>query len=113
MRPGVECRGSAGRRIACRRSERSQSENLDAAASFFAADEALYYANQFVMRSRDRGKTWEKISGDLARVNPTVPETLDPLTAKDIDQADDRSLRRRLFHWTFTARSNNSMGGHR
>jgi len=38
------------------------------------------------MRSRDRGKTWEKISGDLARVNPTVPATLDPITAKDIDQ---------------------------
>ena len=53
---------------------------------FSLADEALYYANQFVMRSRDRGKTWEKISADLARVNPPVPETLDPLTAKDIDQ---------------------------
>ena len=53
---------------------------------FSLADEALYYANQFVMRSRDRGKTWEKISVDLARVNPPVPETLDPLTAKDIDQ---------------------------
>jgi photosystem II stability/assembly factor-like uncharacterized protein len=53
---------------------------------FSQADEALYYANQFVMRSRDRGHTWEKISGDLARVNPAVPGTLDPLTAKDIDQ---------------------------
>ena len=53
---------------------------------FSLADEALYYANQFVMRSRDRGKTWEKISPDLARVNPPVPSNLDPLTAKDIDQ---------------------------
>jgi photosystem II stability/assembly factor-like uncharacterized protein len=53
---------------------------------FSQADEALYYANQFVMRSRDRGKTWEKISPDLSRVNPAVPETLDSLTAKDIDQ---------------------------
>ena len=53
---------------------------------FSAADEALYYANQFVMRSRDRGKSWEQISPDLARVNPPVPATLDPLTAKDIDQ---------------------------
>jgi photosystem II stability/assembly factor-like uncharacterized protein len=53
---------------------------------FSQADEAMYYANQFVMRSRDRGKTWEKISGDLARVNPQVPATLDPVTAKDIDQ---------------------------
>jgi len=38
------------------------------------------------MRSRDRGRTWEKISPDLTRVNPPVPVTLDPLTAKDIDQ---------------------------
>jgi len=54
---------------------------------FSAADEALYYANQFVMRSRDRGKTWEKISPDLARLNPELPANLDPVTAKDIDQA--------------------------
>jgi hypothetical protein len=53
---------------------------------FSQADEALYYANQFVMRSRDRGKTWEKISPDLARLNPPVPATLDPVTDKDIDQ---------------------------
>jgi len=53
---------------------------------FSQADEALYYANQFVMRSRDRGRTWEKISPDLARLNPPVPATLDPVTAKDIDQ---------------------------
>ncbi len=53
---------------------------------FSQADEALYYANQFVMRSRDRGRTWEKISPDLARVNPDVPANLDPATAKDIDQ---------------------------
>jgi len=54
---------------------------------FSQSDEALYYANQFVMRTRDRGRTWEKISPDLARVNPTVPATLDPVTAKDIDQS--------------------------
>ena len=53
---------------------------------FSLADEALYYSNQFVMRSRDRGRTWEKISPDLARMNPEVPATLDPVTAKDIDQ---------------------------
>ncbi len=53
---------------------------------FSLADEALYYANQFVFRTRDRGKTWEKISGDLARVNPPLPSNLDPATAKDIDQ---------------------------
>jgi photosystem II stability/assembly factor-like uncharacterized protein len=53
---------------------------------FSQADEALYYSNQFVFRSRGRGKTWQKISPDLARVNPEVPRTLDPITAKDIDQ---------------------------
>jgi photosystem II stability/assembly factor-like uncharacterized protein len=54
---------------------------------FSQADEALYYSNQFVFRSRDRGRSWEKISPDLARVNPAVPATLDPVTAKDIDEA--------------------------
>ena len=53
---------------------------------FSQADEAMYYANQFVMRSRDRARTWEKISADLARVNPPVPANLDPVTAKDVDQ---------------------------
>jgi photosystem II stability/assembly factor-like uncharacterized protein len=53
---------------------------------FSQADEALYYANQFVFRTRDRGKTWEKISPDLTRVNPELPKTLDPVTAKDIDE---------------------------
>ena len=53
---------------------------------FSQADETLYYSNQFVMRSRDRGRTWEKISADLSRLNPPVPATLDPITAKNIDQ---------------------------
>ena len=53
---------------------------------FSQADEAMYYANQFVMRTRDRGKTWEKISPDLSRLHPELPARLDPITAKDIDQ---------------------------
>jgi photosystem II stability/assembly factor-like uncharacterized protein len=53
---------------------------------FSTADEALYYSNQFVFRSRDRGKSWSKISPDLTRLNPEVPKNLDPVTAKDIDQ---------------------------
>jgi hypothetical protein len=53
---------------------------------FSEADEALYFANQFVMRSRDRGKTWEKISADMSRKNPPVPANLDAVTAKDIDE---------------------------
>jgi len=54
---------------------------------FSLSDEAMYYANQFVFRTRDRGRTWKKISPDLARLKPDVPATLDPLTAKDIDEA--------------------------
>jgi photosystem II stability/assembly factor-like uncharacterized protein len=53
---------------------------------FSTKDEALYYSNQFVFRTRDRGKTWQKISPDLARLHPEVPKGLDPATAKDIDQ---------------------------
>ncbi|MGH9607067.1 MAG: WD40/YVTN/BNR-like repeat-containing protein [Terracidiphilus sp.] len=53
---------------------------------FSKADGALYYSNQFVFRSRDRGRTWEKISPDLTRMNPGVPKNLDPITAKDIDE---------------------------
>ena len=53
---------------------------------FSTVDEALYYANQFVYRTRDRGRTWEKISPDLARTNPELPPGIDPVTAKDIDE---------------------------
>ncbi|MGA8939364.1 MAG: hypothetical protein WB439_09380 [Acidobacteriaceae bacterium] len=53
---------------------------------FSPADQALYYSNQFVFRTRDHGATWEKISPDLTRVDPAVPKTLDPVTAKDIDE---------------------------
>jgi photosystem II stability/assembly factor-like uncharacterized protein len=53
---------------------------------FSLADEALYYSNQFVFRTRDRGKTWTRISPDLTRLHPEAPKTLDPVTAKDIDQ---------------------------
>ncbi|MGD1092879.1 MAG: glycoside hydrolase [Bryobacteraceae bacterium] len=53
---------------------------------FSPSDDALYFSNQFVFRTRDRGKTWEKISPDLARLNPPVPANLDPVTAQDIDQ---------------------------
>jgi photosystem II stability/assembly factor-like uncharacterized protein len=53
---------------------------------FSQADEALYYSNQFVFRTRDHGRTWQKISSDLTRLHPEVPKTLDQVTAKDIDQ---------------------------
>ncbi len=53
---------------------------------FSLADEALYFSNQFVFRTRDRGITWQKISPDLSRMSPEIPNNLDALTAHDIDQ---------------------------
>ena len=53
---------------------------------FSLADEALYYSNQFVFRTRDRGRTWKKISPDLSRTGPETPKNLDAVTARDIDQ---------------------------
>ena len=53
---------------------------------FSLADQALYYSNQFVFRTRDRGRNWQKISPDLTRLNPEVPAILDAVTAKDIDE---------------------------
>ena len=54
---------------------------------FSQADEALYYANQFVLRSRDRGKhLGENQPRPGARSIRPCPPTLDPVTAKDIDQ---------------------------
>ena len=44
---------------------------------------ALYYANQFLFRTTDAGGHWEKVSPDLTREAPGVPETLDPSTAED------------------------------
>jgi photosystem II stability/assembly factor-like uncharacterized protein len=46
-------------------------------------DHALYFGNQRLFRTRDGGQTWTPISPDLTRVDPGVPPTLDPSTAKD------------------------------
>ncbi len=53
---------------------------------FSPADGALYYSNQFVFRTRDHGRSWQKISPDLSRMKPQVPASLDPVTATDIDE---------------------------
>jgi len=44
---------------------------------------ALYASHQQVFRSRDRGRSWQKISPDLTRPNPGVPPNLDAPTAAD------------------------------
>ena len=42
----------------------------------------LYFAHQSLFRTINQGKTWEEISPDLTRENPSVPSTLDPMTAR-------------------------------
>ena len=49
----------------------------------FGPDGALYASYQNIFRSRDRGRSWQRISGDLARRAPGVPATLDAATAAD------------------------------
>src|SRR5262249_23132871 len=44
---------------------------------------AVYFGNQFVWRTTDGGKHWQKISPDLTREDPAVPATPDPDTAAD------------------------------
>jgi photosystem II stability/assembly factor-like uncharacterized protein len=51
---------------------------------------ALYFGNQRIFRTYDRGAHWEPISPDLSRESPTVPRTLDPTTAADDDHGDSR-----------------------
>ncbi len=44
---------------------------------------ALYYGNQFLFRTIDAGRHWEKVSPDLTREAPGVPGTIDSVTAED------------------------------
>jgi photosystem II stability/assembly factor-like uncharacterized protein len=43
----------------------------------------LYFSNQRLFRTADRGEHWEPISPDLSRKDPGVPANLDASTAKD------------------------------
>ena len=51
---------------------------------------ALYFGNQRVFRTTDRGGHWDAISPDLTRENPQVPATLDPATVDDNEHAGPR-----------------------
>ena len=46
---------------------------------------AMYFGRQFVFKTVDEGRHWRKISPDLTRAEPRVPDTLDPATAADSD----------------------------
>jgi photosystem II stability/assembly factor-like uncharacterized protein len=50
----------------------------------------LYYANQRLFRTNDRGEHWERISPDLSRENPEVPANLDAATAADSPVTEPR-----------------------
>jgi photosystem II stability/assembly factor-like uncharacterized protein len=55
-----------------------------------AASRALYFGNQRIFRSTDRGEHWEAISPDLSREDPAVPANLDPATVEDHEGAGAR-----------------------
>lgn len=42
---------------------------------------ALYFGNQYLFRTRDGGKHWARLSGDLTRRTLTVPPNLDAVSA--------------------------------
>jgi photosystem II stability/assembly factor-like uncharacterized protein len=48
-----------------------------------APGHALYFSNQYLWKTADRGANWTRISGDMTRENPGVPPNLDAATAAD------------------------------
>ncbi|MFZ0819879.1 MAG: hypothetical protein WAM91_07405 [Candidatus Acidiferrales bacterium] len=48
-----------------------------------APGHALYFSNQYLWKTADRGANWTRISGDMTRENPGAPPNLDPATAAD------------------------------
>jgi len=51
---------------------------------------ALYFGNQRIFRSSDRGQHWDVISPDLSRENPELPANLDATTVEDHENAGMR-----------------------
>jgi len=57
--------------------------------AFSMADKhAFYFGNQFLFKTIDGGKSWQKISPDLTRENPGIPPNLDPTTARDTNYSE-------------------------
>ena len=48
----------------------------------------FYFADQFLFKTSDGGRTWAKISPDLTRQDPGAPANLDPTTAKDTNYSE-------------------------
>lgn len=53
---------------------------------------ALYYANQYLFKTSDDARTWTRISPDLTRPNPGIPESLDDVSSKDVDRNGTRGV---------------------
>ncbi|MDE2138257.1 MAG: hypothetical protein KGJ68_12565, partial [Gammaproteobacteria bacterium] len=59
--------------------------------TFSPADpHALYFANQRIFRTTDRGRHWQPVSTDLSRENPATPASLDAATVADHDSIGAR-----------------------
>ena len=58
----------------------------------FGPNDALYFANQIVFRTRDGGGSWQAISPDLTRAHDGTPATLDPATAADAATDEPRGV---------------------
>ncbi|MGH8132923.1 MAG: WD40/YVTN/BNR-like repeat-containing protein, partial [Steroidobacteraceae bacterium] len=52
--------------------------------------DALYFGNQRIFRTTDRGRHWDVISPDLTRENPATPAGLDAATVGDNEGAGPR-----------------------
>jgi len=53
---------------------------------------ALYYASQFLYKTTDAARTWTRISGDLTRLDPGAPATLDAAAAAQTDRNGKRGV---------------------
>ncbi len=53
---------------------------------------ALYYGSQFLYKTTDGAKTWTRISEDLTRVAPAIPQTLDAVAAAHVDRNGKRGV---------------------
>jgi photosystem II stability/assembly factor-like uncharacterized protein len=51
---------------------------------------SMYFGRQFLFKSVDGGRHWDKASPDLTRAEPAVPANLDPVTAEDSDIKEPR-----------------------
>jgi photosystem II stability/assembly factor-like uncharacterized protein len=53
---------------------------------------ALYYANQFLFKTTDGAQSWRRLSPDLTRPDPGVPENLDAAAAADVGSNGKRGV---------------------